>query len=163
MANDPICPCDGAPDERTITNRPAQSRIAYRVGDFRTFRHALLSTPPKPFDQEQQLKNWRPSATDDLGTQMLEWWAYLADILTFYNERIANEILSAHGDPAGEPASVDPHPRLPATARRRRARHARGPRRRASAGDAAKRILGRQQARARRAATDLRARTPTRP
>ena len=22
---------------------------------------------------------------------MLEWWAYLADILTFYNERIANE------------------------------------------------------------------------
>src|ERR1035438_8408582 len=22
---------------------------------------------------------------------MMEWWAYLADILTFYNERIANE------------------------------------------------------------------------
>ena len=22
---------------------------------------------------------------------MVEWWAYLADILTFYNERIANE------------------------------------------------------------------------
>jgi hypothetical protein len=91
MTNQPICPCDGAPDERTIANAPAQSRIVYRVGDFRSFRHALLGTPPEPFDQEVQLKDWRPSATDDLGTQMLEWWAYLADILTFYNERIANE------------------------------------------------------------------------
>ena len=27
----------------------------------------------------------------DLGLQFLEWWAYLADVLTFYNERIANE------------------------------------------------------------------------
>ena len=91
MATDPLCPCDGGPGERTIVNAPAQSRIAYRVGDFRSFRRALLSTPPKPFDQEQQLKDWRPSAADDLGMQMLEWWAYLGDILTFYNERIANE------------------------------------------------------------------------
>ena len=28
--------------------------------------------------------------------QMVEWWAYLADILTFYNERIANEAYLAH-------------------------------------------------------------------
>ena len=30
-------------------------------------------------------------APGDLGLQVLEWWAYLGDILTFYNERIANE------------------------------------------------------------------------
>jgi hypothetical protein len=35
---------------------------------------------PPPFDAERELKDWRPSATDDLGTQMLEWWAVLADI-----------------------------------------------------------------------------------
>ncbi len=91
MASDPICPCDGAPDERTIDNAPAQPRVGYRVGDFRSFRRALLSTPAAPFDQEQQLTGWRPGATDDLAVQMAEWWAYLADILTFYNERIANE------------------------------------------------------------------------
>jgi hypothetical protein len=91
MANDPVCPCDGAPRELTITNPPAQSHITYRVGHFRSFRRALLSTPPQPYDKEHELDAWRPSATDDLGTQMLEWWAYLADILTFYNERIANE------------------------------------------------------------------------
>ncbi|HVZ52504.1 MAG TPA: baseplate J/gp47 family protein [Pseudolabrys sp.] len=91
MASEPICPCDGAPDEQTISNPPARASIAYRVGDFRSFRHALLKAAGEPFPEEQQLANWRPSAEADLGVQMLEWWAYLADILTFYNERIANE------------------------------------------------------------------------
>ena len=35
--------------------------------------------------------SWNPTASDDLGLQLLDWWAYIADILTFYNERIANE------------------------------------------------------------------------
>jgi hypothetical protein len=95
MAQDPICPCDGEPSERTIDNPPARDRIAYRVGDFLSFRHALLSAltddPPGPVPKETQLTDWRPTAEADLGVQMLEWWAYLADILTFYNERIANE------------------------------------------------------------------------
>jgi hypothetical protein len=33
---------------------------------------------------------WRPTP-GDLGLQVLEWWAYIGDILTFYNERVANE------------------------------------------------------------------------
>ena len=68
-----------------VSNPPGQSQIAYRAGDFAAFRRALLS----PLAGEQQLANWSPS-TGDLGLQALEWWAYLADILTFYNERIAN-------------------------------------------------------------------------
>ena len=52
-----------------------------------TFRHALLLSRP----DETELKNWRPGAKGDLALQMVEWWAYLADILTFYNERIANQ------------------------------------------------------------------------
>ncbi len=34
---------------------------------------------------------WRPSGHGDLAVQMVEWWAYLADILTFYNERAATQ------------------------------------------------------------------------
>jgi len=68
-----------------VSNPPGQPQIAYRAGDFAAFRHALLS----PLAGEQQLVNWSPG-TGDLGLQALEWWAYLADILTFYNERIAN-------------------------------------------------------------------------
>ena len=68
-----------------LGNPPGLPQIAYRAGDFAAFRRALLS----PLAGEQQLTNWAPNA-GDLGLQALEWWAYLADILTFYNERIAN-------------------------------------------------------------------------
>ncbi|MGH3275186.1 MAG: hypothetical protein ACRDNZ_12795, partial [Streptosporangiaceae bacterium] len=67
------------------SNPPGLTTIAYRAGDFASFRRALLS----PLPGEQQLTRWSPGA-GDLGLQALEWWAYLADILTFYNERIAN-------------------------------------------------------------------------
>ena len=44
----------------------------------------------RPLPGEVAISGWRPAA-GDLGLQVLEWWAYLADILTFYNERYANE------------------------------------------------------------------------
>lgn len=87
MAGEPICPCDGRPDENVIFNPPGREHIDYRVGDFVNFRGRLL----KALDGEMQLTPWRPGGDGDLGVQMLEWWAYIGDILTFYNERIANE------------------------------------------------------------------------
>lgn len=64
---------------------PGLTQIGYRAGDFASFLDALLT----PLPEEQQLTDWAPGA-GDLGLMVLEWWAYLADILTFYNERIAN-------------------------------------------------------------------------
>jgi hypothetical protein len=69
-----------------VTNQPGLAAIRDRVDDFTGFRRALLRSLP----EEQALGPWRPAA-GDLGLQFLEWWAYVADILTFYNERIANE------------------------------------------------------------------------
>jgi predicted phage baseplate assembly protein len=51
---------------------------------------AVILSPPNPF------ANWRPVPpsqyqTIDYQTMFVELWAYLADILTFYQERIANE------------------------------------------------------------------------
>jgi hypothetical protein len=69
-----------------ITNPPGQDAIGYRVADFAGFRAALLASLP----DEQDLASFAPAA-GDLGLQILEWWAYLGDILTFYNERIATE------------------------------------------------------------------------
>ncbi len=80
------CPCEVTQDPQVVTNAPGLATISYRVDDFTGFRRALLA----PLDGEQSLGPWRP-APGDLGLQMLEWWAYLGDILTFYNERIANE------------------------------------------------------------------------
>ncbi len=87
MSNSPICPCSGSQEPLTIFNPPGRDRINYRVGDFISFRHALLRARAG----ETELTNWRPGASGDLAVQMVEWWAYLADILTFYNERIANQ------------------------------------------------------------------------
>jgi Baseplate J-like protein len=80
------CPCSGQQCEDAVTNLPGLSQIAYRATDFAQIREALL----QPINGESSLYGWHP-ATGDLGLQILEWWAYLGDILTFYNERFANE------------------------------------------------------------------------
>jgi hypothetical protein len=80
------CRCESCCAQQQVTNPPGLATIAYRVDEFAGFRHALL----QPLPDEQALVGWHP-APGDLGLQVLEWWAYLADILTFYNERIANE------------------------------------------------------------------------
>lgn len=71
---------------REVENAPGQRSLSYRVGDFGSFRKALLESLPT----ERDLRGYRPSAKGDLALAMLEWWAYLSDILTFYNERAAN-------------------------------------------------------------------------
>ncbi len=45
----------------------------------------VLLDPPNPF------ATWKEGSNGDYHTMFIELWAYLADILTFYQERIANE------------------------------------------------------------------------
>ncbi|HEY0786345.1 MAG TPA: putative baseplate assembly protein [Acidobacteriaceae bacterium] len=77
-----------------IDNPPGLAAIPYRIGTFTSFRQAmltdvadpaLLGAAPNPFAA------WHPGTDGDYQTRLLELWAYLADILTFYQERIANE------------------------------------------------------------------------
>ncbi len=79
--------CDQFP--RPLYNPPGRSVLNYRIGDFLSFRDALLQPlvddDLKPI--ETALNDWRPGVESDLALQMVEWWAYLADILAFYNER----------------------------------------------------------------------------
>lgn len=92
MSNRPICPCAGFIHPTVIFNPPGKDHIIYRSGDYNTFRRALLLslTDEQGNSIETELSNWRSNGKDDLALQCVEWWAYLADILTFYNERIAN-------------------------------------------------------------------------
>src|SRR5262245_27627577 len=86
-ADTPVCPCDVFCHPKAPYNPAGHLSLAYRVGDFASFRHALL----KPLPKEEALAAWRPGAHGDLAVQIVEWWAYLADVLTFYNERVVNE------------------------------------------------------------------------
>lgn len=80
------CPCDDHSPVLPV-NPPGLNDIAFRIATWREFRRALLTGR----DGETALADWRPGGEGDLAVMMVEWWAYLADILTFYNERIANQ------------------------------------------------------------------------
>jgi hypothetical protein len=82
----PVCPCD---DDVPVlpVNLPQLSHISFRFGTYAEFRRAVLT----PVTGEQSLSAWRPQGQGDLAVMMAEWFAYLGDILTFYDERIANQ------------------------------------------------------------------------
>jgi predicted phage baseplate assembly protein len=72
-----------------IENRPGLSAIAYRVGTHASFKESLLaglSTSRRPSLQGLSNRN-----DEDLSIALLDAWATVADVLTFYQERIANE------------------------------------------------------------------------
>ncbi|WP_295386955.1 baseplate J/gp47 family protein [uncultured Thiodictyon sp.] len=85
----PPCPCQTALGPQTPVNPAGLAHLSYRVGDFLSFRRALLT----PLDGERALASWRPNSQGDLLLQTLEWWAYIADVLTFYTEHSRNETL----------------------------------------------------------------------
>ena len=73
----------------SLSNRPGLPAIAYRVGTYASFRQGLqvrLSDSRWPI-----LRQLRTRADDDFTMALLDAWAITADILTFYQERIANE------------------------------------------------------------------------
>lgn len=78
-------------------NPPGLPAIQYRIGTFSSFRRAMLDEVADPhlLDLLGGIANpfvtWHEGTDGDYQTMFIELWAYLADILTFYQERIANE------------------------------------------------------------------------
>jgi hypothetical protein len=68
-------------------NPPALPAIDYRLGTFARFREAMA----RRIAREPRLEGWTARRRDDYGIALIEMWAYIADILTFYEERTANE------------------------------------------------------------------------
>ncbi len=106
--------CQGSENHaKAIDNRPGLTNIGYRLGTYTTFLEEMLAAIASAkvrVDRETlllledwtardsddvktltPLKNWTARDSDDLGIALFEMWAYLADILTFYQERTANE------------------------------------------------------------------------
>lgn len=77
-------------------NAPGLAAIAYRIGTFATFRREMLDAVADshlidPLVNPFLAAGWHEGADGDYQTAFVELWAYLADVLTFYQERIANE------------------------------------------------------------------------
>jgi predicted phage baseplate assembly protein len=83
--------CEGvtAQTPAGVANRPGLSAIAYRVGTHSQFKQSMLaalSDITRP-----ALQNLKTRDGDDFSIALLDAAATMADVLTFYQERIANE------------------------------------------------------------------------
>lgn len=72
-----------------IVNRPALSALAYRTGTYSTFYASMLAALSDP--AFAPLAALRTHASSDFSIALLDAWAVVLDILTFYQERFANE------------------------------------------------------------------------
>ncbi len=74
------------------TNRPGLSQIAYRIGDYNAFFRRLLDLLSESDTAEKApLVKLTTRSTDDAAIALIDAWAIVGDVLTFYQERIANE------------------------------------------------------------------------
>jgi hypothetical protein len=92
MPEEQLCGCCaglGIETPQLITNRPALSSIAYRVGTYSTFNASMLAALSDPAFPSLALLRTRDSS--DFSVALIDSWALVLDILTFYQERFANE------------------------------------------------------------------------
>lgn len=95
--------CDGVERVTPLVtaNRPGLDALAYRVGTHAAFMESMLARlttlrleepdengVPQTLNPLQDLATRRP---DDPSIALLDAWAVVGDVLTFYQERIANE------------------------------------------------------------------------
>jgi hypothetical protein len=89
------CPCDEITEY--VPNIPAGlDALPRQPWSFPEVRTSLLR------EVGTQIPTWLASDAPDLGVMWLEMWAYVSDVLAFYDERIANEsyLRTAHRRPS---------------------------------------------------------------
>jgi hypothetical protein len=89
--------CESEAPLNSIENRPGLSALVYRIGTYGLFLEQLLdeihsvTIPDGPNQGTQPLSILTTRSLDDPSISLLDAWAIVADVLTFYQERIANE------------------------------------------------------------------------
>jgi len=83
--------CDGlsASSPIRIHNRPGQDAVAYRIGTHATFRESLLAALSS--SRHPILADLKTRDDGDFSIALLDAFSCMADVLTFYQERFANE------------------------------------------------------------------------
>ena len=78
-----------------VFNRPGLAAIAYRPGTHPLFKRSMLAA----LSRYPALAGLGTRDDDDFSIALLDAWATVADVLTFYGERIANESYLPTGGP----------------------------------------------------------------
>jgi hypothetical protein len=85
------CGCDGAAGAAGPAIPPGQSSFPYRAGTYATFFAAMMQRLASGRLALSGPDGLKTRATDDASIALCDAWAIVADVLTFYQERIANE------------------------------------------------------------------------
>ena len=81
------CPCDKASELTLPCIDAGLADLPRQIAGFSEFRSVLLSD----LRSYAALHDWRARNEDDLGVMLLEMWAYVCDVLAFYDAAIVNE------------------------------------------------------------------------
>jgi hypothetical protein len=71
----------------SLYNRPGLDELAYRIGTHARFKHSMLSE----ISTHARLRGLTTRQDDDMGIALIDAFSVVLDILSFYQERIANE------------------------------------------------------------------------
>jgi len=86
------CGCCSGVGGRTpgvVHNRPGLSTVSYRVGRHRDFLDSMIAGLTDV--DRKRLADLTTRDADDVSIALLDSWAVVSDVLTFYTERLANE------------------------------------------------------------------------
>jgi hypothetical protein len=83
------CSGVGARTPQQVLNRPGLAAVAYRTGTYSSFRASMLARLTSA--DLPALADLKTRDQDDFTIALLDSWAVVGDVLTFYQERIANE------------------------------------------------------------------------
>lgn len=86
-----ICDCDTHPFPPLVDIAPGLSRLPRQIGMFGDFRQALLGQ----VRTHPALADWRARDREDIGLMLLDWWAYVSDVIAFYNAEHVQDLYLA--------------------------------------------------------------------
>ncbi|HET6610995.1 MAG TPA: hypothetical protein VFG83_03365, partial [Kofleriaceae bacterium] len=81
------CPCDTLVHPEPLVIAAGQSALPRQIAGFPDYRLAMLAE----LGSHPALADWRARATGDLGVMLLEMWALLCDMVSFYDQVHAQE------------------------------------------------------------------------
>jgi hypothetical protein len=99
------CPCDVFVHPEPLSIHAGLTTIPRQIATFAEFRRAMLAAIPR----HPALAQWRARGEQDLGVMLIEMWAYVCDVLAFYDEAISHEtyLRTARRDPSVRMACSD--------------------------------------------------------
>ena len=86
-----ICGCDTHTFPPLVDIAPGLSRLPRQIGLFGDFRLALLGQ----VRAHPALADWRARDREDFGLMLLDWWAYVSDVIAFYNAEHVQDLYLA--------------------------------------------------------------------